>query len=388
MSDIKNTFTENKFLQILNNLKSKLSKTEEDYDGMDLQDYGLSDEDMAGLSVTDEPLDEDDEAARWLREQEEGTGSQEENTQESEEGQKESQPKEKKKVKRGSFKDWEPHGEYTDDQQSKMDELMDQGYSHREAERMAGAHKGPTDFQSALKHNIWPSQMSDKHLGDLKEIASHWLDNKERLDKLEADPERSPLKHAAGQAMKAHEEATKDYSQALNEFLQSDEVKDLKGRKRFQAIKEWKNNWKEQNPDYHDKLAEAGVHESFKEAGSVGGGPAGASSGSGRSGRMGENINDRIDRIAGVGMGGTMSSEEAAQHVGGIKTESGTQASSVRDPLAGGAIHPKQRQLAQQERHAKVQQLLQQHGKPEQLDRFIRLRSAKAAQGGGQKGEE
>lgn len=390
MSEIKNSFAENSFLSVLQKLKEKLSKAQGD-DYEDLQDYGLSEEDLEGLSVMDEPLDDEDEAARWLREQEDGGAeAQEGDPQEesgaqdiSQESQEEEQPQEKKVTRRGSFRDWEPHGEYTDEHNAKMQELMDQGYSHREAERFVGAHKGPTDFQSALKHNIWPSQMSDKHLGELKDIAKHWLDNKDRMDKLDADPEKSPIKHASGQAMKRHEELTQDYNKAYNDFINSDEVKGLKGRERFKAVKDWKSKWHEENPDYHEKLAGGDVHQHFREAGSVGGG----STGSGSSGIMGQNINDRIDRIAGIGSTDAMSNEEAAQHVGGVKTEQGTQASTVRDPLSSGAIHPKQRELAQKQREQNTQKLLEQYGKPEQLDRLVRLRSAKSRIKGGNNDE-
>lgn len=375
MSDLKNSFAENNFLTVLKKLKNKLAKArEDDYDEMDLQDYGLSDEDLQELSVMDEGADEQDAADAWLKEQEEKGGSQEEQEQPQgiqEEVQQETQPQEDNqekavKRKRSSFRDWEPHGQYSDEQQAKIQELMDQGYSHREAERFAGAHRGPMDFQSALSHNIWPSQMSDKHLGELKEIAAAWLENKDRMDKLDADPEKSPLKHASGRAMKTFDELTSDYNNALNEFMSSEEIKGLKGRERFNAVRDWKNKYHEENPEYLKQLTGSDIHSGFKEAGSVGGGR----SGGGSSGIMGQNINDRLSRIAGIGSADTMSSEEAAQHVGGVKTDMGTQASTVSDPLATGMVHPKQREMARK--------LLQQHGKPEQIDRMNRLKSAKS----------
>jgi hypothetical protein len=382
MSNVKNTFAENKFLTVLQRLKEKLAKQAGDEDDETFQDYGIGDEDLEGLTVTDDPFDdEDDEASAWLKQQE-GDSHRAPGSEDPDVDEEDRTPEEEAVPKRlGSFKEWEPHGEYTDEHHAKMKEHMDQGYSHREAERLAGAHKGPTDFQSALRHNIWPSQPSGVHLGELQEIARHWNSNKDRLEKLEADPEKSPLKHAAGQALRAHEEASKDYKESYGKFLSSVDEQGLKGRQRFKAIQEWKNNWKQENPDHHEKLANLDIHQHFREAGAVGGGRLAADPQrevkTGRHGRMGETIDDRIERIAGVGAVDTVSAEEAAQHVGGTKTEAGTQAGQMRDPLATGMIHPKQRELAQKERMDRAHKILQQHGQPDQVKRFVKLRSAK-----------
>lgn len=373
-----------KFEDILLNLKNKLSKAEDDYDGMDFQDYGLSDEDLQGMSVVGGDEMEGDAADTWLKQQEgaqpkvpqaptqdqsQAQGPAQAVQESQQEGIQEEGPK-KKKV--GSFIDWEPHGEYSDEQSAKIKELMDEGYSHREAETMAGASKFPhMNFQEALNHNVFPSEMSDRHLADMAEIAKHWITNKSNLDKLHADPEKEPIKHASGRAMKAHEEATKDYNEAFNNFINSDEFKNLKGRERFKARQQWRQKYMEENPDFHEKVTSADVHSGFRDAGSVGGGSKGA----GASGKMGQTIQERLDAIAGVSGGEGMSSEAAAQHVGGIKTDTGTQASTVQDPLAGSAVHAKQREMAAKQR---AQQMIQRMGNPDQQDRFKRLRSAKS----------
>jgi len=388
------------FTYILKKLKSKLLKADDDYEG-DKQDYGLSQEDTTGLSEADENDDEDDEededaAAQFLKE------------------------KEKTPQKTSSYREWEPHGDYTDDQQDQMDEHMDDGYSHREAELFANAGKDPSDFISALNSRVKPSQPSDKHLSFLKEAAAHLVQKKKQHDLDSAHPEKQPLKFAAGQANKAHSDVAKDFKTAYNDYLESDDVKDLRGAARTKAVRQWKKDWHSDNPDHDDNLAAVDHGKAFREAGAVGGGPAGAAIGKGRAGIMGQNINDRVDAIAGVGNATDMTAEEAAQHVGGVNTDEGTRANLIKDPFAGGNIHPEQRKLAQQDREARAnkeqeemvpqvvrskgkniirrsrkdrmtsaEQTMKQHGNADQIERFSRYKAAKASVSGSEgSGEE
>lgn len=279
------------FKHVLETLK-KAAKDEED-------EYG------DGFSEVDDPNEggDEDDADKWLKEQE---------------GKKDKEPEAKSSK---YTKDWEPSSNYTPKQQAAVEQHMKNGYTHREAERLAGAHKGPMDFQSAMKSGISPSMMSDKMMGDLKPLAKLWLEEADKKEKLKANPEVNPMKHAAGKLTQAHEDQNAEYSKAYNQLLGSDSVKGLKGKDRHQAIQKWKSDWKNSNPDH-----EAG-HESVSNAGHAFGENKAAAK---------QSLQDKIAHITsgGQSMPGEMSANEAMQHLGGGKTEEGYQGTIIQDPSA------------------------------------------------------
>ena len=300
----------NEFIDVLKKLKSNLKKAEENDQNPDMQNYELGEEDLENLTVRDDPYEEDDEAAKWLKEQE---GAEQEKAPEAPEA-----PKERKTSSSG-YSDWAPRKDYTSEQQSTIDKHMKGGYSHRESERLAGAHKGPSDFQTALTHTVRPSQPSEKMLGEMKELAGPWLENADRHSKLHADPEKNPNKFAAGKMLRAHEEHSKDYNKDYHAFLSSDSMKDLKGRDRHKTAREWKAKWHTDNPEYKENIGEVSeAQKHYKEAAQV----------------RQKSLQERIDHITsgGVGIPTGMSMAEAAQHVGGQKTDEGYSASTIKDP--------------------------------------------------------
>lgn len=384
----------------------------------EIQDYGNVEEDpedlqAAGMHEFDPYEENSDDADAWLRENDpEAKGSEvsEESEPETEVENVEESPKKKeeevKPKSKSKYAEWAPRTDYSDDENNAIKGFMDQGYSHREAERMANAYKGPTNFQDALSHPVKPSQMSEKMVGELKEIAKHWLDRADRQSKMTADPEKNPVKFASGKLMQAHEDATKDYSKAYNDFLGSDELKNKRGLDRHKAIQAWKQQWKESNPDYQKNLSNvSGAQKHFKEAKDA----------------YGKNIHDKLMHIITGGMGedpsSRMSAEEAAQHVGGAKAEEGGhQASIVKDPSATFAAAnqqfiehakgqstytrgPKTRLQSVQEQMnqptatkppvdtAAAHKVIVRRANPEQMDRFKRATSARTTLGVGSKPE-
>lgn len=294
-----------------------------------------------GYSIVDDPNEggEEDDADKWLKEQEAGGEKKEE---------KQAAPQRKQHMA-----DWQPRGDYNDKEKVAIDQHMKNGYSHREAERMAGAHKGPTDFRSAMKSGVAPSMMSDKMLNDIKPLAKQWLEEADKKEKLSANPETNPVKHASGRLMDAHEKNTAGFNKDYNEFLGSDKVKGLKGRDRHQAIQEWKSAWKESNPEYTAGLE--GVSNAQKTFGE-----------SKQAAK--ESLEDKMRHISsgGQSMPTDMSAQEALQHLGGGKTEEGYQGQIVQDPSATFA-----------QKNPKLLAAL----KPEQQDRLKRVDSAARSQG-------
>ena len=71
-----------------------------------------------------------------------------------------------------------PKDKYEEHHQTAIDKHMADGYSHREAERLAGAH----DIISGdpYKSKIKPTQPSDKMLSHMKGLSGDWLRDAER----------------------------------------------------------------------------------------------------------------------------------------------------------------------------------------------------------------
>ncbi len=322
------------FKLVLEELKKAAREDDENDEAGDGEDHG------DGYSVVDDPNEggDDDEAAKWLKDQEGKKG----------EEKQEAAPEQNK-----YNKDWQPRTDYTPEQAAAVEGHKKNGYTHREAERMAGAHKGPMDFMSAMKSGVNPSMMSDKMMGDLKPLAKMWLEEADKKEKLNANPEVNPMKAAAGKLTQAHEAAHADYSKAYNDFLGSDEVKGLKGKDRHQAIQKWKTDYKTSNPE----------HEAGKESVSTAGQAFKENKGAAK-----QNLQDKIAHITsgGQSMPAEMSANEAMQHLGGGKTEEGYQGTIVSDPSASFAA-----------RNPKLLASLQ----PEQQERLKAVDSAAKSQG-------
>lgn len=305
----------------------------------DADEYG------EGFSVVDDPNEdfEEDDAAKWLKEQKDKPEKKTE---------AKSAPEEKEQKK--YLSEWKPREDYSEKEKAAIKQHMDAGYSHREAERMAGAHKGPSDHKSAMKSGIAPSMMSDTMINQLKPLAKEWLENADRVEKLKADPNVNPMKHASGKLMAAHEAHTGDYSKAYNDFLTSDSVKNLKGRERHNAIQEWKGAWKKDNPGFAEGMADvSNTQKAFGEAK--------------ESAR--QTLQEKLSHImtGGISMPTEMSDQEAMQHLGGSKTdEGGYTGSIIKDPSANFAA-----------KNPKLLSSLNQ----DQLGRLKRIDSAASAQG-------
>ena len=161
----------------------------------------------------------------------------------------------KPKVSRSGYRDWQPKedNDYSPEQQTEIKRHMEQGYSHREAERFANAHDSPKDFQAALNHKVNPSQPSDKHLETLRDLA---LDYKKRSAKLEgeqASAGTNPQKYASHRNLQSHDEAYADYDKEYGSFLKELDDQDLHPNEYDEAVSKWQGDWHEKNPDAQEK---------------------------------------------------------------------------------------------------------------------------------------
>jgi hypothetical protein len=313
-----------KNLSSYEHILSILKKAADDYEKQDIS--GVDDPDQ---SDNDDPVDEQS---------------------------KEDTPKQEPSApqKRIYSKDWQPRSDYSPKEAEAVKKLLEEGYSHREAERLAGAHKGPRDYMSAMKSGVNPSMPSDKMMGHLKELAKEWLENARAHELSHADEMKNPVKHASGQLEQAHRGHVQNYHQAYSDFLSSDAVKDLPPRDRHKAVHEWKSKWKQENPDYEEGLENVSrVQSKFADAAK----------------NIEQKNKETTEHIArgGVSEIPEMSDQEAMQHLGGGKTEEGYVGGSIqKDPAAAfAAKNPKYVKLLNQD----------------QMDRMTRVDSAAAHQG-------
>jgi hypothetical protein len=323
--------------EFVRNNKEDLMKNVSSYEHiLSVLKKAADDYEKHGMSIVDEPDqsgEDDDEAAKWLKEQE--------------------GKKEESKPSKVYSKDWEPRSDYSAKEAEAVKKFIDEGYSHREAERLAGAHKGPRDYQSALKSGVNPSMPSDKMMGHLKGLAKEWLENARSHDLANADEMKNPMKHASGQMEQAHKGHTADFHQAYSDFLASDEVKNLSPRERHSVVNQWKTQWKKDNPEYQEGMENVSrVQNKFADAAK-------------NVEQKGKDIEQHIAR-GGVSQVPEMTDQEAMQHLGGGKSEEGYGGSIIQDPAAAfAAKNPNYVKMLNQD----------------QMDRVKRVDSAAALQG-------
>lgn len=316
-------------------------------------DYGYEDmfdpQDEEG-QVYEQDMEEADDADRWLEEREAQLAEEEASDQAIDADAEEVRPVQEEEIaqessaavspeqeadqKKKSLGDWSPRDDYTPEQMQQMQEFMDQGYSHREAERLARAHIAPPSLFAALKSRFNPSEPSPKMLEEMKDIAKKWLYDMRR--NTEYDPKKNPILNAGGKTLLAHEEAHGEFSEAYNNFLQSDELKGLSRKERRQAIKDFKQNWHDQNPNYRDMAitaADSGVAYSenaeIRKQELMDGLAAILDAG-----KIHITDDDQGYSAQAAGMsGGAISDQAAAQMVGGVSgDDQGPQATIKKDP--------------------------------------------------------
>lgn len=243
------------------------------------EDEVPEDDEDAEYATSGADEDEESEADKWLRENdparaEKETAAAPEASYEDEEPEMDlppqaakPAPKQEQEKKSGRMQEWKPRDRYEPQHEAAIKQHMADGYSHREAERMAGAHQAPTNFYDALRGSTKPSEPSPKMLEQMKSHAHEWLRNAERKAGDSADAEINPQKYASGKTLAAHDAAHKDFASDYEKFLGSDDVKGLTGRARHQAVNDWKAKWHEANPQHKEQAAQAaGSGKALSEA--------------------------------------------------------------------------------------------------------------------------
>jgi hypothetical protein len=232
----------------------------------DEEEPSYDDEDEAYVN-SGKDSDEDDEADKWLRENDPSAVEEDKEDPSKEEPQYEDEqpqadldtPVAAKPDKKSSSRmtEWKPKDSYHPDHDAKIKDYVSQGYSPREAERLAGAHQAPTNFYDALRGSTRPSDPSPKMLERMKGLSHEWLRNADRKTSESAEADVNPQKYASAKVLAAHDAAHKDFTTAHNDFLASDEMKGVSGRERHAKIAAWKKKWNEENPEHREAAVNA-----------------------------------------------------------------------------------------------------------------------------------
>lgn len=186
---------------------------------------------------------EEDDAHRWLQQHDQQT-----------------------KEKRSSMKDWQAP-KVADHHASKISELMNSGFSEREAHRLVGTHNEHGDAIAALKSSIRPSKPSQTFLDHIRDHAKERLGKLSQLKRREASAEKNPELYAEGKMGEAHAGYEKALSNAIDQFKQSEEFQNAHPMKKPLMISKFKANWaNSEEGQKHVKGFQQG-YEAHKEAG-------------------------------------------------------------------------------------------------------------------------
>ena len=319
---------------------------DDEYEDEGYDDEGFGDEQFSDMfdeeaddSYSNEPkefqdIEEDDAASKYLREAEAAYARGEEHPEEEATPEEEvTAPKEKSEVSASGFKDWSPKDSYKQHHQAQMDKLMEEGFSHREAERKVGQQDRLDD---PLKNKTKPSEPSEKFHESTHHLTKKWLVNLERTIQDNADENKQPVLAANSKNRKAHNETHGDFDAAFKEFKSSDDFKKLKHRARGQALKAFRDKWHEENPEHKENsITAAGTNAgSFDNAKSA---RSNYLDESRQSGRQLGTVNEAttLSEFAAKQYGGEVSGSAAAQAVGGTQTGDGGYVSSTDEhPMA------------------------------------------------------
>lgn len=362
-------------------------KDDEDFYNDAYDESGISDMfDNTPEEDIDENMDgelDSDEADSWLKENEAQISQGSDTDSDGDvdlppEAEKQIKANDKPKVSSSGYRDWSPKDKYEDEHQSAIDRHMAEGWSHREAERFAGAHDSPSNFFDALKSKVKPTQPSEKMLATMKGLSGDWLRSAERKIDDSAQAKKNPIRYASSKSLSAHEDAHGDFKAAYDQFLGSEDVSGLKGRERHKAIKSFKDKWNADNPAHREgAISAADSGKAFSEAESaraehlLEGHQSVQDAGKSNEGMT------TASEFSTAAAGGTenMTNQGAAQMAGGTQDEGGYSTGTVKDPAM--VFSEKNQSYLDSDTRKKSIDRLKSKLNPEQAQRFTALKGVK-----------
>jgi hypothetical protein len=177
----------------------------------------------------------------------------------------------RKDSKKSSSREWEMSKNHTPQEMAEMNKLIQEGYHPREAAHLVskglGGRGEPRDFMRALTSGVKPTMMSDKMMGEMRDVARQWLDNYHTKTAKYLEPEKNPIKHASAQMKAAHQGRSAKFDKEFSDFLASDELKGKSPMERHKAVQAWKTDWRSKNPEHDASIVDVNqAGKQFKES--------------------------------------------------------------------------------------------------------------------------
>lgn len=201
------------------------------------------------------------------------------------------------------------------------------------------AAPGTEDEVEDVKQNKRFPQPSKDDITEMRQHTRPWEQRSRDYTRLKAEAHKNPVLHHEGQIVEARNNSHRSFKDAHHAFTNSDDYKNADPISQMDMEDDFKKKFHEENPDHLTNAVRA--HEEAHVKGSKAKDLHAAS---------------RDEQIRHVMRGGAqsdnaMSAEEAMQHAGGSKTDEGTTGSMIQDSASSFA-HGNQDMLNQMTQHA------------------------------------
>lgn len=180
-----------------------------------------------GFSVVDGPEGEEDEADKWLREQEEQKGS-------------DTQPKSKRRVAA------DPDA---------IKGHISRGFSENEAKYFEGDHDYPSDYDQAFRGQLDKTIDSPEMWKLFSKHADEAIKEHTKKEQQRADVEKNPMKYAAGQGALASDLVHQDFDDDYNTHINNPDHENMSLEDLHAAMNDFHDK---RDPAEAEKIAEAG----------------------------------------------------------------------------------------------------------------------------------
>lgn len=301
----------------LEELKSFLEKARRKMS--DEADTNDDDENELGEGFREfDPDEEQDDADRWLQDNDPEQGSEDDNEE----------------------NDEEPYGydEYApdEDEESHQQELSGDEEPYVQGDVQAGTTQPQAGSESDLDQESsqeapaeeevtsggrFPQPTKDE-IGEMRQYTRPWESRARDTQRLTAEASKNPVLHHQGRVVEARQAAHGDRQAAYEQFQQSPDYKSADPISQMEMDAKFNEDWHKQNPEHLKNAVK--LHERAHLHGLKG---------------YGEHAGAKAEDIAHVRGGGAqaeapMSMEEGLQHAGGTKSEEGTVGSTTQDPAS------------------------------------------------------
>ena len=287
-----------------------------------------------------DPDTEEDDADKWLAENDPERGKEEEDEPTDEYEEYAPEEDEEAHQRDSEFLDEpeEPSEEPAAEAETPEEEGTGEGDPVEEPDEEVAAQEEPVRQQAAPGEGRFP-QPSREEIAEMRQHTRPLEQRAREMTRLGAEAEKNPVLAHEGRIVEARNMSHRDHQdayakmQASPDYQNADPVTQMEMDSKFEA------DWHKQHPDYLANAAKA--HAAAHVEGLKG---------------MGEGARAKKEAIQHVRTGGAqaeepMSAEEAMQHAGGVKDEEGTTGSMVQDPATRFAREHQQFLSEEGERH-------------------------------------